>query len=250
MTIQLRRDTAANWTSADPTLAAGELGLESDTTRMKVGDGSTVWTSLAYAFESVNLVGDMTPQLGGMLDVNGQAFGDGTLELLDFAETASAVDHLRVTNAATGGSPSLSAVGDDTNISLTLAAKGTGVVKGALVPLAFAISDESTALTTGTAKLTYYMPRAFTIKEIYACVTTAPTGANLIIDVNDGGTSIMTTNKLTIEATEFSTTTATTGPTLTDTALAAGTALTFDIDQIGSTVAGAGAKVTLLGYWT
>ena len=46
--IQFRRDTAANWTSANPTLAAGELGLETDTTYYKIGTGSTAWTSLAY----------------------------------------------------------------------------------------------------------------------------------------------------------------------------------------------------------
>lgn len=43
-----RRDTAANWTANNPTLLAGELGLESDTGYWKVGDGSTAWTSLAY----------------------------------------------------------------------------------------------------------------------------------------------------------------------------------------------------------
>ena len=43
-----RRDTAANWTSANPTLLAGEIGLESDTGYWKVGDGTTAWTSLAY----------------------------------------------------------------------------------------------------------------------------------------------------------------------------------------------------------
>jgi len=46
--IQFRRDTAANWTSNNPTLAAGEIGYESDNERYKVGDGSTAWTSLAY----------------------------------------------------------------------------------------------------------------------------------------------------------------------------------------------------------
>lgn len=44
--IQIRRDTAANWTSADPTLAAGELGLETDTGKVKAGDGATAWSSL------------------------------------------------------------------------------------------------------------------------------------------------------------------------------------------------------------
>jgi hypothetical protein len=43
-----RRDTAANWTSVNPTLAAGEFGYETDTGKLKIGDGSTVWTSLDY----------------------------------------------------------------------------------------------------------------------------------------------------------------------------------------------------------
>ena len=47
--IQLRNDTAANWTSANPVLAQGELGIESDTGKVKLGDGSTAWSSLSYA---------------------------------------------------------------------------------------------------------------------------------------------------------------------------------------------------------
>ena len=47
--IQLRRDTAANWTTANPTLAAGELGLETDTAKYKIGNGSTAWASLSYS---------------------------------------------------------------------------------------------------------------------------------------------------------------------------------------------------------
>lgn len=46
--IQIRRDTAANWTAANPVLAAGEWGLETDTGKLKLGDGTTAWTSLAY----------------------------------------------------------------------------------------------------------------------------------------------------------------------------------------------------------
>jgi hypothetical protein len=46
--IQIKRGTATAWTSANPTLNAGEIGFESDTKKMKVGDGSTAWTSLAY----------------------------------------------------------------------------------------------------------------------------------------------------------------------------------------------------------
>jgi len=47
--IQMRRDTASNWTSNNPTLAAGEWGLETDTDKYKIGDGSTAWTSLGYS---------------------------------------------------------------------------------------------------------------------------------------------------------------------------------------------------------
>lgn len=47
--IQLRRDTAAAWTSANPTLSVGELALETDTSKYKIGDGTTAWTSLAYS---------------------------------------------------------------------------------------------------------------------------------------------------------------------------------------------------------
>ena len=42
--LQQRRDTAANWTSNNPTLAGGEIGYETDTKKFKVGDGSTAWT--------------------------------------------------------------------------------------------------------------------------------------------------------------------------------------------------------------
>lgn len=46
VTIQVRRDTAANWTSANPTLASGEWGYETDTGAVKIGNGSTAWNSL------------------------------------------------------------------------------------------------------------------------------------------------------------------------------------------------------------
>jgi len=46
--IKLRRDTAADWTLADPILADGELGIETDTNRIKIGDGATEWSGLRY----------------------------------------------------------------------------------------------------------------------------------------------------------------------------------------------------------
>jgi len=46
--IQIRRGTAAGWTAANSILAAGELAVESDTNKMKIGNGSTAWNSLSY----------------------------------------------------------------------------------------------------------------------------------------------------------------------------------------------------------
>jgi hypothetical protein len=46
--IRLRRDTAANWTASNPTLLLGEVGFETDTRKLKLGDGTTAWTSLLY----------------------------------------------------------------------------------------------------------------------------------------------------------------------------------------------------------
>lgn len=51
--IQWRRGTASQWTSANPTLAAGEAGYETDTGKAKIGDGSTAWNSLAYSIGGV-----------------------------------------------------------------------------------------------------------------------------------------------------------------------------------------------------
>jgi hypothetical protein len=54
--IQLRRDTAANWTANNPTLAQGEPALETDTGRLKFGDGATAYNSLAYFAADKNFV--------------------------------------------------------------------------------------------------------------------------------------------------------------------------------------------------
>lgn len=113
-----------------------------------------------------------------------------------------------------------------------------------------AVGDETTVATTGTAKVTFRMPYAFTLTEIRASCTTGPTTSSTILDVNDSGTSIMTTNKLEIEATETTTKDATTQPALTDTALADDAVITIDIDSIGSGGGGAGYKVSLIGNRT
>jgi len=107
-------------------LTAGDLYYNTVGNVLKYYTGSA-WVAITSG-GITDLVQDTTPQLGGMLDVNGQSIGDGTLELVKFAETASAVNEITITNSATGNAPQISATGDDTNIDLRLATKGTGGV--------------------------------------------------------------------------------------------------------------------------
>lgn len=109
-----------------------------------------------------------------------------------------------------------------------------------------AVSDETTALTTGVAKVTFRMPYSFTLTGVRASVTTAPTGSTLVVDINESGASILST-KLSIDAGEKTSTTAVAPPVISDSALADDAEITIDIDQIGSTIAGAGLKVYLIG---
>jgi len=119
----------------------------------------------------------------------------------------------------------------------------------AVVPIGVACSDETTALTAGTAKVTFRMPYAFTLTAVRASVTTAPTGSVLTVDINEAGASILST-KITIDATEKTSTTAATPPVISDTSLADDAEITIDIDTVGSTIAGAGLKVWLIGSKT
>lgn len=55
--FQFKRGTAAEWAAANPILSSGEPGVETDTKKMKIGDGVTAWTSLAYAYMAAPPVG-------------------------------------------------------------------------------------------------------------------------------------------------------------------------------------------------
>jgi hypothetical protein len=237
-----------------------------------------------------NVVDDTTPQLGGQLDVNGQALGDGTLELLKFAETASAVNEITIANAATGNGPAIQATGDDTNIDLVLTPKGTGVIKtgsriiaSAADPGAdrvmiwdesandwvtatlnaglsitgttiyseevhgIALSDETTAITTGTNKATFSLPYAFTVTSVYATLNTVSSSGTPTVDINEAGTTILST-KLTIDVSEKTSSTAAAAAVISDAAIAADAEIGFDIDTAGT--GAKGLKVFIRGYRT
>lgn len=109
-----------------------------------------------------------------------------------------------------------------------------------------AASDEGTDLTTGTAKITFRMPYAFTLTDVRASVNTAPVGSTITVDINESGSTILST-KLTIDASEETSETAATAAVISDSALADDAEITIDIDQIGSSTAGKGLKVVLIG---
>ena len=104
--IQLRRDTAAAWTAANPTLAEGEIGLETDTTFYKIGTGSTAWTSLAY--------GSITGTLA-----NGSVT---TAKIADDAVTAAKL----ADTAVSAGSYTATNITVDAQGRITSASNGTG----------------------------------------------------------------------------------------------------------------------------
>jgi hypothetical protein len=82
--IQVRRGTAAQWTSTNPTLAAGEWGYETDTGKAKIGNGSTAWSSLSY-FGGTGTVTSITAGTGLS---GGTITGSGTIAI----DTATTVD--------------------------------------------------------------------------------------------------------------------------------------------------------------
>lgn len=124
------------------------------------------------------------------------------------------------------------------------AALPPGSVTPLIIPVA--VSDETTALTTGTAKVTFRMPCAMTLSDVRASLTTAQaSGSIFTVDINESGSSILST-KLTIDNTEKTSTTASTPAVISDTALADDAEITIDIDQVGDGTA-KGLKVYLIG---
>ena len=114
------------------------------------------------------------------------------------------------------------------------------------IEIQLAASDETTALTTGTAKVTFRMPVAFTLTAVRASLTTAQaSGSIFTVDINQSGSSVLGT-KLTIDNTEKTSVTAATPATITTSALTDDAEITVDIDQIGNGTA-TGLKITLIG---
>ena len=159
--IQIRRGTAAQWTSANPTLASAEFGYETDTGKFKIGDGSTAWNSLGYkASGTVTSITAGTGLSGGTISTS------GTIAI----DTATTVD---VSTAQTLTNKTLTAP----VINLSLNAQ-TGTT------YTFALTDNGKLVTASNASAqTYSIPTNAT--------TAFPTGTQInIIQIGAGQVTI------------------------------------------------------------
>lgn len=115
-----------------------------------------------------------------------------------------------------------------------------------LTAIGIALGGEAESISVGTGTVTFRMPFAMTDVSVRATFVTAPTGSVAQFDVNENGVSILST-KLTVDAGEKTSTTAATPAVVSDSELADDAEITIDTDTIGATVAGAGAKIWIIG---
>lgn len=108
----------------------------------------------------------------------------------------------------------------------------------------FALSDETTEINAGTAYVTFRMPYAFTVTDVRAGLTTASTSGVVTVDINESGTTILST-KLTIDANEKTSTTAAATAVISDASIADDAEITIDIDTAGANATG--LKVYIYG---
>lgn len=103
-TIKLRRDTSSNWTNSNPILAAGEPGVETDTLRVKYGDGSSTWTNLAYS------------AVGNATYANTAGSATTATTAVSAATATSATSALTAGTVTTNAQPNITSVGTLTNL--------------------------------------------------------------------------------------------------------------------------------------
>lgn len=147
----------------------------------------------------------------------------------------------------TGGGGSFATLtGDPSDNAALAAALAAKVSLAGSKVIQLAASDETSSLTTGTGKIKFRMPYAMTVSAVRASLSTAQTsGSILTIDINDSGTTILST-KLTIDNGEKTSTTAAAAAVISDTELADDAEISIDIDQVGDGTA-KGLKITLIG---
>lgn len=205
-----------------------------------VGDGEGTDSALQLSTDAVNVDGDF---LVGSIQFDPTGASNGDTLVFDGTSFVAQAPGGSGLNIDTSG-----AVADDILVfdGANFVAQAPAEVTHPDAVFALAASDEDSDLEVGTAKVTYRIPYDFELSAVRASVTTAPVGANLIIDIKVNGVSILST-LLSIDDGEKTSVTAATPAVIDTTSLTDDDEITIDITQVGSTTAGAGLKVTLLG---
>ena len=159
------------------------------------------------------------------------------------ASTFAAAAHNQDTSTITTGTMATARLGSGTANSGSFL-RGDQSWQPLPVTIGIAVGDETTAITTGTAKVTFRMPHAMTLTSVRATLTTASSSGLPTVNIKESGVTIFST-KVTIDATEKTSTTAVTAAVLSDTALADDAEMTVDIDVAGT--GAAGLKIWLIG---
>jgi hypothetical protein len=105
--IQVRRGTASEWTTANPTLSAGEIGFESDTSKFKIGNGTSNWSALGYLDPSASPVQSVNTKTG-TVSLTTTDIGEGTnlyYTNARFDDRVSSVKINNLNNVQTSGEP-------------------------------------------------------------------------------------------------------------------------------------------------
>jgi hypothetical protein len=171
-------------------------------------------------------------------------------DLTDLADGSLTGTAVAAATTSARGSVELATDGE-TAASVAVQGSDTRLVSATKVEIGIALSDETSDNTASSTvpKVTFRMPFAMTITSLRCSLTKASTGAIVIVDLHESGTTVMTTNKLSVDASETTSTTAATAHTLTDTALADDALIELFIDQVGTTTdnTGEGVKVWIIG---
>jgi hypothetical protein len=178
----------------------------------------------------------------------------GTATITDdsvtFAKTQN-IDTARMLGRTTAGSGNIEELTAAQSKSLlAIVAADISDLNTAVKPLEsiiIALSDEVTPITVGNAKVTMRMPYAFTLTAVRSSLATASSSGIPTVDINESGSSILST-KLTIDVGEKTSTTAAVPVVISDSSLADDSEVTFDIDVAGT--GATGLKVTLIGRRT
>lgn len=208
-----------------------ELTLGAQNLCFYTGSSSATTRAEAARIDSSGNVGIGTSSPGSKLDVK------GTLRL-----SGSTSGYVGLAPAAAADSTTYTLPSADGTNGQSLVTNGSGTLRWATpAEISFTIPGN---LTVGAAAIRWYFTGNVTVSNVVATVSTAPTGASVIFDVNKNGTTIFTTqgNRPTITATNFTDLTSTPDTTT----FASGDYVTIDVDQIGSTVAGADAVIRLV----